>query len=536
MLMRILVWSNVQAYREAKAAAKEKTAANKRANIQKVAEFKGKSQQKATAADLHGNNPTDKPTVAKGKRARMAESTVMEFTNSNEDITGEPVDPQAPENISTTQGDGRDPEEPSSATNAEDETTEKESPCTLPEESEPSGSEYSDDEEDEDDEDNDRELADDEPDTSVKPKCGGKREKKGHAAREIISARVAAIITDEQPHPNVEAVKCKVGSHPEAMPSIQTASLHASSEVNDIAAFSFDSIPLDDEMIKENHAGTQKGYDKYKVIYLLSVAKIKDVHSAPLKHIDLTNPPTSVRKIKTISNANLPDGTQHLFTKVVGLITCKTTGALEPWETPDYDELIEIWNLVFGNDHPIRNGNFKCEVFITAKTLMKHSILAWLHKFKDAAEDAVSEEFKRQGLKTDAAKAEFVHFLLGDLNNISSKNHPFIWESIYDDPKAERQGIFQGQLFAQTFLEHLVAISGIPEDYHVQECPVGALVLSIQAEPQWDNIYAKAWEQAKHSRWDEKKEAEEDYEVPEESDDDQELFNPKYDAVQCDED
>ena len=68
----------VQADREAKAAAKEKTAANKRANIQKVAEFEAKSRQKATAADLHGNNPPDKPTVAKGKRARTAESMVTE--------------------------------------------------------------------------------------------------------------------------------------------------------------------------------------------------------------------------------------------------------------------------------------------------------------------------------------------------------------------------------------------------------------------------------------------------------------------------
>jgi hypothetical protein len=54
-------------------------------------------------------------------------------------------------------------------------------------------------------------------------------------------------------------------------------------------------------------------------------------------------------------------------------------------------------------------------------------------------------------------------------------------------------------------------------------------------EPQWDNIYAKAWEQARHSLWDKKGEAEDD-EVPEESDDDKELFDPKYDTVQHDKD
>jgi hypothetical protein len=70
---------------------------------------------------------------------------------------------------------------------------------------------------------------------------------------------------------------------------------------------------------------------------------------------------------------------------------------------------------------------------------MKCSISSCLHKFKDAAKDAVNEEFKCQGLKTDAAKAEFIHFLIGDPNDISSKNRPFIWESIYNDPKAEQQ-------------------------------------------------------------------------------------------------
>jgi hypothetical protein len=82
-----------------------------------------------------------------------------------------------------------------------------------------------------------------------------------------------------------------------------------------------------------------------QVIYPQSITKIEDNHSQAtlLKCINLANPPTNVRKIKMISNANLPNGTQHLFTKVMGPITCKTTGALEPWETPDDDdELIEI--------------------------------------------------------------------------------------------------------------------------------------------------------------------------------------------------
>jgi hypothetical protein len=109
-------------------------------------------------------------------------------------------------------------EETSGATNAEDEATENETPPAPPDEFEPSGSKYNnsgDDEEDE--EDNDIELVDNEPDTSMKLKQGGKREKKGCAARELISSGVAAIIADEQPCPNVEAVKRKAGSCPKAM-------------------------------------------------------------------------------------------------------------------------------------------------------------------------------------------------------------------------------------------------------------------------------------------------------------------------------
>jgi hypothetical protein len=95
---------------------------------------------------------------------------------------------------------------------SEGEAADKDIPAVL-QESDPSGSEYqSEEEEDEDDVD----LEEDEPDTSIKAKKGGKKQKKGLAAREQISAEVAVIIADldEQPRPNVEGVKRK--SHLEA--------------------------------------------------------------------------------------------------------------------------------------------------------------------------------------------------------------------------------------------------------------------------------------------------------------------------------
>jgi hypothetical protein len=43
------------------------------------------------------------------------------------------------------------------------------------------------------------------------------------------------------------------------------------------------------------------------------------------------------------------------------------------------------------------------------------------------------------------------------------------------------QGIFQGRLVARTFLEHLHIINIIDKKHRVQEPPVGALVLAVQA-------------------------------------------------------
>ena len=62
---------------------------------------------------------------------------------------------------------------------------------------------------------------------------------------------------------------------------------------------------------------------------------------------------------------------QALFTKLIGPLTCETTGALwDPWEGPDDGELIEIWNLAFWEDYPIEKGNVKSNWFIVAKVMV----------------------------------------------------------------------------------------------------------------------------------------------------------------------
>jgi hypothetical protein len=73
---------------------------------------------------------------------------------------------------------------------------------------------------------------------------------------------------------------------------------------------------------------------------------------------------------------------------------------------------------------------------------MKHTISNWLHRFAEAAEKAIAAEILCQDFKTDQAKADFVRFLLGDMANLSSKDRPFIWESVYENPEADQQVTF----------------------------------------------------------------------------------------------
>jgi hypothetical protein len=81
---------------------------------------------------------------------------------------------------------------------------------------------------------------------------------------------------------------------------------------------------------------------------------------------------------------------------------------------------------------------------------------------------------------------------------MSAKNRPFLWETVYDNPSAKKevrfitaslvpthdaisQGLYQGRLVGRTFMEHLQIINNIDPKERVQEPPVGALILAVQA-------------------------------------------------------
>lgn len=222
------------------------------------------------------------------------------------------------------------------------------------------------------------------------------------------------------------------------------------------------------------------GNEQKSALKFQSITKIREIHSTPSPRNDLLTANKSHKK-KEISYENLPLGTKNRFKKSVIPLALDTTGALKPWNTPSDDTIVEVWNIIFGIDYPIDEGDTECNRFIVAKTLVKRAISSWLHKFADTAEKALCAEFSRQGLQTQEERAAFVQSLLGDVDNLSDKRRPFIWESVYDDLSARQEGIFQGRLVARTFFEHIQIINTIDAENRVQEKPVGALIYSIQA-------------------------------------------------------
>lgn len=72
-----------------------------------------------------------------------------------------------------------------------------------------------------------------------------------------------------------------------------------------------------------------------------------------------------------MSYDDLPAGTKERFKKRVVPLSLDVTGASSPWETPEDKKIISIWNVAFdGTDHVLEEGNFECDLFYVAKTLV----------------------------------------------------------------------------------------------------------------------------------------------------------------------
>jgi hypothetical protein len=86
------------------------------------------------------------------------------------------------------------------------------------------------------------------------------------------------------------------------------------------------------------------------------------------------------QKRKPISYDDLPTGTKDAFKKAVIPLSLDATASLEPWELPSDKKILEIWNQVFDTSvHQIKKGDFLCDNFIVAKTLVSNMIFFIRH-------------------------------------------------------------------------------------------------------------------------------------------------------------
>lgn len=102
---------------------------------------------------------------------------------------------------------------------------------------------------------------------------------------------------------------------------------------------------------------------------------VTEIHTAPKRtkvsqRADTSTGHTSNR----VRNADLPPNTTNGFAKEVLPLAYETAGVLGPWECPDDEEIICIWNMVFGSDHPIAGGDVKDGLFLTVKTLVRCAV------------------------------------------------------------------------------------------------------------------------------------------------------------------
>lgn len=111
-----------------------------------------------------------------------------------------------------------------------------------------------------------------------------------------------------------------------------------------------------------------------------SMTKVKDIHTTPLcvKHSSRrSNGSTRLGIGRSQASqarlSDLPPGTANHFSKKVLPLVFDAAGVLGPWECPNDNKIIVIWNLIFGspNDHPIASSDVNGDLFLIVKYLVR---------------------------------------------------------------------------------------------------------------------------------------------------------------------
>ncbi|TFK63687.1 hypothetical protein BDN72DRAFT_847356 [Pluteus cervinus] len=180
---------------------------------------------------------------------------------------------------------------------------------------------------------------------------------------------------------------------------------------------------------------------------------------------------------------------------------------LDAWKRPSNDDMLDIWNKVYKSDLLVMFGisatdpRYEYGKIKGAKSLMKRTLNQWTPQLRECGLKAVRGEIlHRFNPETDVqAIADWVRFMVGPLEDLSSKDRPFIWQSrdnantaddvvLQTDENGQlvevKHGKFYGCMVARTLACHLQYIqkNTHPGDPFVPtQRPRGALMMSIQA-------------------------------------------------------
>jgi hypothetical protein len=102
-----------------------------------------------------------------------------------------------------------------------------------------------------------------------------------------------------------------------------------------------------------------------------SLTRVNTIHTSPLRTKASRRADASTGRYR-FKNSDLPPGTADHFAKEVLPLAFDTAGALGPWECPDDEDIITIWNLVFSSpdNHSIASGDVKGAIFLAVKGLV----------------------------------------------------------------------------------------------------------------------------------------------------------------------
>lgn len=104
-----------------------------------------------------------------------------------------------------------------------------------------------------------------------------------------------------------------------------------------------------------------------------SITKVEDIHTSPLRTKRRQKSEGGATRHR-VKNSDLPHGTADRFAKKVLPIALDAIASEDPWGGLDDDDIIFVWNQIFGpdgeNDHPIANGDVNGALFLAVKSLV----------------------------------------------------------------------------------------------------------------------------------------------------------------------